>query len=116
MGTDTAISKPVIAWGVASRALAGQSVSGDKHLVKPVEEGFLLAAVDGVGHGAEASAAAKTALAVLEDHAGEPLVTLFKRCHERLTLTRGVVMTAAALQPAQGRLTWMGVGNVEAVL
>jgi serine phosphatase RsbU (regulator of sigma subunit) len=116
MDTDSAISKSVIAWGVATRALPGQRVSGDLHLVRPVKEGFLLAAVDGLGHGDEASAAAKAAVAVLEDHAGEPLVTLFRRCHEWLIRTRGVVMTVAALQPAAGMLTWMGVGNVEALV
>ena len=29
MDTDTATAKPVIAWGVATRALPGQRVSGD---------------------------------------------------------------------------------------
>jgi phosphoserine phosphatase RsbX len=110
------VFEPLIAWGVAVRALPGQQVSGDKHLVTPVGKGFLLAVVAGVGHGEEASAAAKTAVAVLEEHAGEPLPTLFKRCHAALTRSRGVVMTVAALQPGEGRLTWMGVGNVEALV
>ncbi len=114
--TEADVFEPLIAWGVATRALPGQKVSGDLHLVKLFEDGFLLAAVDGIGHGAEARLAAKTAVAVLENHPEDALVVLFKRCHELLAQTRGVVMTAAALQPMQRQLTWMGVGNVEALL
>src|SRR5438552_9195481 len=116
METSTTISNSLIAWGVATRALPGQRISGDMHLVQPVDKGFLLAAVDGLGHGEEAKVAAKAAVAVLENHAAEPLVTLFRRCHECLSKTRGVVMTVARLEPGAGRLTWMGVGNVEAIL
>jgi len=75
-----------------------------------------MAVVDGLGHGAEAAAAASTALAVLETHPQEPLGVLVRRCHEALTRTRGAVMTVASLQCGERQLTWLGVGNVEAVL
>src|SRR5258706_150782 len=123
MQTNTASSKPLtpsgsglVEWGVAERALPGQTVSGDLHLVKPFADGVLLAVVDGLGHGDEATIAAKIAITVLESHAEEPLTALVKRCHEALTSTRGVVMTLATLRPSDGQLTWLGVGNVEAVL
>ncbi len=116
MQADTISQQPLIDWGVAGRTLPGQTVSGDLHLVKPLGDHVLLAAVDGLGHGKEAAAAAKTAMAVLEGHAEESLVALFKRCHEALIGTRGVVMTAATLRSFEDRLTWLGVGNVEAVL
>ena len=45
---------PMIEWGVAAAPLAGETESGDLHLVKPVGRGMLVAAVDGLGHGAEA--------------------------------------------------------------
>lgn len=116
MQKGTVISEPLIAWGVAERALPGQTVSGDLHLVKPIAGGVLLAVVDGLGHGDEATTAAKTAIAVLESHADEPLPALVKRCHEALTKTRGAVMTVATLRLFHGQLTWLGVGNVEAIL
>ena len=123
MQTNTVSSEPLapsgsglIAWGVAGRALPGETVSGDLHLVKPIANGVLLAVADGLGHGDEATVAAKTAIAVLENHAEEPLPALVKRCHEALTKTRGVVMTVATLRPFDGQLTWLGVGNVEAIL
>jgi len=54
---------------VASRPLPGEVVCGDRHLIKPTTDGVLAAVVDGLGHGDEATAAAKTAIAVLESHA-----------------------------------------------
>jgi len=54
--------------------------------------------------------------AVLEGHAEEPLAALVNRCHEALTKTRGTVMTVATLRWFEDELTWLGVGNVEAIL
>src|SRR5256885_16832155 len=62
---------PMIEWGVAAAPLAGETESGDLHLVKPVGRGMLVAAVDGLGHGAEAAAAARTAVATLDRPAGK---------------------------------------------
>ena len=116
MQDDSVISTPLIAWGVASRALPGQVVCGDLHLIKPITDGVLAAVLDGLGHGAEAATAAKTAIAVLESHAEEPLAALVNRCHEALTKTRGAVMTVATLRWFKDQLAWLGVGNVEAIL
>ena len=110
------MSGQLVEWGVASRALPGESVCGDVHLIKPLPGGVLLAVVDGLGHGAEAAAAAVIALDVLNRHAGEPLSVMLRHCHESLIRTRGAVMTIAWLEPAEARLTWLGVGNVEAML
>src|SRR6266404_4238309 len=109
-------SLSLIDQGAASRALPGQDVCGDLHLVKPVRDSVLLAVVDGLGHGNEAIAAARAARAALENHADEPLGELVRHCHEELVRTRGVVMTVATLSPSPGHLTWLGVGNVEAAL
>src|SRR5436309_3721686 len=116
MHKDTAISPSLIDWGVAWRALPGQNVCGDLHLVKTLTDRVLLAVVDGLGHGDEAVVAAKTAVRVLERHGEDSLVGLFHRCHAELTKTRGVVMTAAVLREGDKRFSWLGVGNVEAVL
>src|SRR6266542_1380546 len=86
-----------IEWGVAARALAGQSESGDLHLVQPFPYGVLIAVVDGLGHGEEAAAAARAAAAVLKVHPEEAPVALVERCHQELLSTRGVVMSLASL-------------------
>jgi serine/threonine protein phosphatase PrpC len=104
---------PVLDWHVASRSAEGQSVSGDLHLVQPFEGGVLLAVVDGVGHGSEASVAAHAAVAVLDEHEEEPVISLVQRCHGALRATRGVVMTLISLRLTESTITWIGVGNVE---
>jgi hypothetical protein len=103
----------VIEWGVATLTLPGQTASGDRYVVKPFPDGALVAAVDGVGHGDEAAAAAKTAEAILEMYSPEPVVALLRRCHERLRKTRGVVLSLASFAAREKTMTWLGVGNVE---
>src|SRR5439155_9912644 len=49
-------------------------------------------------------------------HSEAPLEALVTRCHDALMNTRGAVMTVATLNSLEGSLTWLGVGNVEAVL
>ena len=111
-----AITKAAIEWGVATAALAGQSQSGDLHLVKFWPDGALVAAVDGLGHGPEAAVAARLAIATLQEHSPQELITLAQRCHEVLKSTRGVALSLASFKFRDRTLTWLGVGNVEGVL
>ena len=97
----------LIDWGVASSALSGQTQSGDLHLVKPVSTGVLIAVVDGLGHGADAATAARTAVATLDQHATESVSALLERCHWALKGSRGVVMSLAFADRAQHTLTWI---------
>jgi hypothetical protein len=76
----------------------------------------LVAALDGLGHGGDAAAAAKTAGAILTAHPEEPVISLLLRCHEALRTTRGVVMSMASFDASHGLMTWLGVGNVQAML
>jgi phosphoserine phosphatase RsbX len=110
------LASSAIEWGVAARALPGQSSSGDLHIVKPFRGGMLIAALDGVGHGDEAASAASIASAILAEHANEPAITLVERCHEGLRATRGVVMSIASFDTSHGLMTWLGVGNVRGIL
>jgi len=104
---------PLVEWTVAIRSLGNES--GDQYLVsRTADGGVLVAVVDGLGHGPEAASAAKTAIAVLEASDERELGARFLRCHERLRDTRGVVLSLALF--ATGSLTWLGVGNVDAVL
>ena len=111
-----AVTTRLIAWGVAELALAGQVESGDCSVVQPFADGILVAAVDGIGHGSEAAAAASIAAATLKQFASEPLAALFYRCHERLRHTRGVVMSVASFHAGEPTMAWCGVGSVAGVL
>ena len=106
----------LIDWGVATLTLAGERESGDLHLVKPIGAGVLVSVVDGLGHGVDAAAAARAAVAALNRHAQESVLLLLQRCHQALAGTRGVVVSVALFDRTDGSMTWLGVGNVEGVL
>lgn len=107
---------PVVDWAVATRALSGESVSGDLHLVAPFPYGALAGVVDGLGHGPDAALAAAAAVELLTREAGAPVSALMASCHAALRGTRGVVMSLASFDAATDTLSWIGVGDVEGVL
>ena len=106
----------VVRWGVAQAPFPHERESGDRYVVQPCADGLLLAAVDGTGHGTEAAIAATMAAATLRSFAHESPIALVLRCHEELKGTRGAVMTVVFLHLSNRTLTWLGVGNVEAVV
>lgn len=106
----------IVDWGVAQRAVEKDRESGDWYVIKPFPNGVLMAALDGLGHGEEASAAAKIAVDILQAHAQESVISLLKRCHDALRRSRGVVMSLASVNGLDGVMTWSGVGNVEGLL
>lgn len=99
-------------WGVASATYRGESVTGDAFIVRPVTDGVLIAVIDGVGHGADAAIAASRCADAVESAGDLGVISLMRRCHERLRDTRGVVMSLAVVDTGRNRLTWLGVGNV----
>jgi len=103
-------------WAVISRACPGEEVSGDLHVVAPSAAGIVAGVVDGLGHGVEALAAARAAVAVLSEHREESVIALVHRCHRALQATRGAVMTVISLNARDQTLTALGIGNVEAIL
>ena len=106
----------LVIFGIAQMPHPGESVSGDRHVLIPFENGLLLAVMDGLGHGEEAALAADAAAAAIEGHAHEPVIALLKRCHEALRGTRGAAISIASLSKTYNTVTWLGVGNVDGVL
>jgi negative regulator of sigma-B (phosphoserine phosphatase) len=110
------IVEPLLEYGVAQFAVPGENASGDLHLVRCNRERALVAAIDGIGHGEEAANAAKVAAEILNRSMSEPIISSVECCHEKLRSTRGVVMSLASIDQANGMMTWLGVGNVQGVL
>jgi phosphoserine phosphatase RsbX len=110
------IKPPFVEFGVANFALPGEGTSGDCHVLHSRPDGFLVAAIDGIGHGEEAAGAAKTAASILENGAEEPIISLVEECHRALRSTRGVVLSVASIDLTHGMMTWLGVGNVVGAL
>ncbi len=106
----------LVEWGVAALTAAGETESGDQHLVKPFPDGVLLAVVDGLGHGDQAALAAKLAIETMATHVQESAISLIIRCHQALIKTRGAVITLASISARDNTMTWIGVGNVEGML
>lgn len=113
------LEKPAMAClevGVAAHALVPQSDSGDAWILKPVPGGFVVAAIDGLGHGREAARASGRAVAAISASAGGTPEDILRACHQALIGTRGAAISIACINVAEQRLAWLGVGNVEGVL
>lgn len=100
-------------WAYAARTAPGQVESGDRHLVQAVDDGVLIAAIDGLGHGPEAArASAEAATALSASTADAPLPRMMGECHAALEKTRGATVSLARFDATKPRLNWLAVGNI----
>jgi hypothetical protein len=102
-------------WSVASAPAPGEPVSGDQHLVLPRPSSVVLAVIDALGHGPLAADVAGEAVAALAYSPDAHVCQRARDCHEGLRGTRGAVAAVAEISAA-GRMEWVSVGNVEALL
>jgi negative regulator of sigma-B (phosphoserine phosphatase) len=107
---------PGVEWAMASRSRHPDQESGDASLVLALPTGAIVGVVDGLGHGPEASAAARRAIALLAESNGAAPLDALRRCHDGLRSTRGAVMGVAWFDAAGDTMTWLGVGNVAGVV
>lgn len=108
---------PLVDWGVSETALAGNECNGDGYIARQFGHRFLIAVVDGLGHGKEAAEASFIAVNALNNIVSpEDPVALVKQCHQALKGSRGVVLSMAVFDAGAGSMTWLGIGNVEGVL
>lgn len=110
------MTRALLEFGQAQRALPGQAESGDRCVVRLLESRALIGVIDGLGHGPEAARTSAAAAEVLDNFAGEPVDALITRCHDRLLPTRGAAMTLVGIDYGRRLLQWVGAGNVAAVL
>jgi negative regulator of sigma-B (phosphoserine phosphatase) len=110
------IVESCLEWGSATAALPGQTESGDLHLVVSSAEKAVVAVVDGLGHGPEAAAASRIAIETVKEHLDEPVISMLRRCHECLRVTRGAVISLASFNARDAMMTWVGIGNVAGFL
>jgi len=103
-------------WHAASTPAPGETALGDWAVVSITDGRALAAAVDGLGHGTQAAAAAKAAASVLERSAGKDPAAIILDCHRALRDTRGAALSVASIDLREHEMTWLGVGNVEARL
>lgn len=100
-------------YGLVHQPIPGESESGDAYCVIDRGSFYLVAVVDGLGHGEEARRSARRAIAYLEAHPEKPPQFLVEGCHEALKGTRGAVMAVARVERERGVLQHAGLGNIE---
>lgn len=95
----------------ASRAHPGEAENGDLAFVAEYSNQYLLAVVDGLGHGPQAALAAQAARACLSSSSApwNPEELMLALDHA-LRKTRGAAATACVFEA--GKLSYAGVGNV----
>ena len=101
------------AWGVFTRALAGESANGDAYVINRDGSRRLVAVIDGLGHGHGAHEASARAAAVIEENAARPVESILHATHEALRSTRGAVAGLAAIDLVTGMIEYAGVGNTD---
>ncbi len=111
-GNPAGLPPPAAFWGAAMLAMGGGDWCGDGWLVRG--DGLVLA-VDGLGHGEAAAAAARKAeaMAAAAPHGADP-GTVLADLHAGLRATRGAV--AMVLRLERERIGYAGVGNIAAML
>jgi anti-sigma regulatory factor (Ser/Thr protein kinase) len=94
----------------------GESICGDAWCYHERVEGFVVAGIDGLGHGDAAQEAAAVACQVFDREKHRPLLRLMELMHEALRPTRGAAVTLMEVDWDAGRATCVAVGNVTAAI
>jgi serine phosphatase RsbU (regulator of sigma subunit) len=100
----------------AARPHSDETVSGDRWSVDWCGSSCRIAVIDGLGHGPLAAEAAAIAAQTLAARPELPPDEALRVCHQALKGTRGAAISLARIDPDAVRLTYAGVGNVEARL
>lgn len=103
-------------YALLTRPKSGESRCGNAAWVEETPRGASFAVVDGLGYGAATVEAADHAVATLREHEGESLLARAHRCHEVLIGSRGASLFLAEMDGDGGFLSWVGIGQIEALL
>jgi anti-sigma regulatory factor (Ser/Thr protein kinase) len=113
LGVENAASAERALWGAFTRAPVGQSHNGDAYMVRRVDGRYLLAIIDGLGHGQGAMEASQAAVKTIQEHEREGVEAIVRHAHEALRPTRGAVLGLAAIDSRTGEIEFAGVGNAD---
>lgn len=94
----------------------GERVCGDAWICHQSPERTHVLVVDGLGHGREASEAAKQASSTFRSHLQSSPGEILGYMHDALKSTRGAVAAVAEIRPRERTVFYAGIGNIAAVL
>ncbi|MBX9721428.1 MAG: SpoIIE family protein phosphatase [Candidatus Obscuribacterales bacterium] len=96
--------------------IAGEILSGDKWTTCTIGDSLYCLMVDGLGHGFEASEAAKLAVKRFKDNLSLAPAQMLKELHNALRGSRGAVGAVAKIDFERGELCFAGLGNIAGIL
>jgi anti-sigma regulatory factor (Ser/Thr protein kinase) len=105
-----------LAIGALCVPIASEDECGDAWAIADQRGGVSLISVDGLGHGADAAEAARTALAALAARPALAPAAQIDNCHLAMRATRGAAMAVAQLEFATDELRFAGIGNISACI
>jgi anti-sigma regulatory factor (Ser/Thr protein kinase) len=92
----------------------GEQFSGDAWAVAHLPDRTLVLVADGLGHGADAHAAAELSVRIFLQHPDGTPASIIERIHEGLRPTRGAAAAVLELDKAERVARFAGIGNVAA--
>lgn len=107
---------PLISVSVVVRTHPESPVCGDGYVIRHNGLSTMVAVIDGLGHGEKARHAAAKAEAYLHANHRKPLSQMPAELHNQLRSTRGAVVGIARIDETEGKLYFVGVGNISARL
>jgi anti-sigma regulatory factor (Ser/Thr protein kinase) len=113
---DTVQMTSSVEVGGLSVPVAGETECGDIWGHKDLSGAELILICDGLGHGPEAARAARLALELFQETSLSSPAEMIEFLHSGLKSTRGAAAAVALIEPAEGRLTYAGLGNTSGVI
>jgi hypothetical protein len=113
VGAGVAEPQPTRSWGGVSVGI--DEVCGDAWAIAEDSSGTTVTVVDGIGHGAYASAAADAAVHTLAEDPAD-LDGYLWRANAAMRGTRGAVLAVCRLEPGRGELRCLSVGNISGAI
>jgi anti-sigma regulatory factor (Ser/Thr protein kinase) len=102
--------------GAVCLAKRGEDVCGDSWVNISWRGRHIVAVADGLGHGPDAAAASRAAIAAVAAHPAGTAIEIMEAMHDALRHTRGAAAAVVLLQPAEELCTYCGVGNITAAI
>ncbi len=93
------------------RPCQGEDVSGDTVVLRPLEDGLLVAIVDVLGHGRDAHELALVIEELLGRYGSADVAATMTNLHEQIKASRGAAVGLCAIDTAEGRAVYVGTGN-----
>jgi anti-sigma regulatory factor (Ser/Thr protein kinase) len=109
-------SPPQVQQAAFTMPFPGESVCGDAWAARNQGGTTRLVLADGLGHGPDAAQASRAATSVLHRYRPSTPVALLEHIHRELHGTRGAAVATAWLDPATGRVTFAGLGNISGTI